>query len=127
MTTVYYDGLCHLCSREIDHYRKQRGSEDLRFMDITGASFDATAEGVDPVQVHKVMHVRRKDGTLATGVNAFIEIWKILPKYNWAARLAVRPLPSLVLKVGYEAFAAIRPFLPRKKADCATSPYCETR
>jgi predicted DCC family thiol-disulfide oxidoreductase YuxK len=127
MTTIYYDGLCYLCSREIDHYRKQSGSDALRFLDITAPDFDANAEGVDPVQVHKVMHVRRQDGTLATGVNAFIEIWKVLPKYNWAARLAVRSLPNLVLNVGYQAFATIRPFLPRKKGDCAASPYCETK
>lgn len=123
-TTVYFDGLCPLCSREIDHYRKARGSDHLRFIDITHAGFDAAKEGVDPVQVHQVMHVRDQNGKLATGVDAFIEIWKVLPGYNWAARLANRTVPRGLLTVGYYIFAKIRPYLPRKTADCSASPFC---
>ncbi len=122
--TVYFDGLCPLCSREINHYRGLRGSDQIRFVDITHSDFDAAKEGVDPVKVHNVMHVRGRDGKLATGVDAFIEIWNVLPGYNWAARLASRTVPKLFLRAGYEVFAKIRPYLPRKSADCSASPFC---
>lgn len=123
--SVYYDGLCQLCSREIQHYRKSRGSENIRFVDITSPEFQAQKEGVDPVQVHKVMHVRRSDGSLATEVDAFIAIWSVLPSYQWAARLAQQPGVRHLLNAGYQVFARVRPWLPRRKAPCADSPYCE--
>lgn len=124
---VYYDGLCRLCSKEIDHYKSQKGSENLIFIDITDPSFDAQKEGVDPVRVHKVMHVRRADGSLATEVDAFIEIWKHLPKYHWAHSAAQTLIVRKALDVFYVLFALVRPYLPKKKRDCDTSPYCEVK
>ncbi len=121
---VYFDGLCHLCSREIDHYRKQRGSEEIQFVDITAPEFDPMKAGLDPVRVHREMHVRKSNGSLKVGVDAFIAIWEILPRYHFAARLGKRALPHVLLTAGYHVFARVRPFLPRKKADCSASPYC---
>ena len=124
--TIYFDGLCQLCSREINHYRKQHGSDNIKFTDITDTSFDAKSEGLDPVQVHKVMHVKNSDGRLRTGVDAFVAIWEVLPNYNWLAKLAKNSFLRPVLNIGYDGFAAIRPYLPRKKnKDCEQSPYCE--
>ncbi|MBN2243084.1 MAG: DUF393 domain-containing protein [Acidobacteria bacterium] len=121
---VYYDGLCHLCSREIGHYRRQKGAESMQFIDITAADFDAAREGLDPYRVHREMHVRTGDGRLATGVDGFIEIWERLPRYRWAARAARNRLLKAFLDLSYRAFARIRPILPRKKNPCGDSPYC---
>ena len=60
--TVFYDGLCILCSREIDHYRKSRGADLITFVDICAPGFDPAENGLDPKAVHKVMHVRRQVG-----------------------------------------------------------------
>lgn len=125
-TTVYYDGLCRVCSREIEHYRKLGGAESLDFVDITTPTFDAEAAGLDPAAVHRFLHVKRRDGTVLVGVESFIEIWSALPRYRWAARLAKRGLLRWGLNGFYKIFVRIRPYLPRKKADCAASPYCET-
>lgn len=124
---VYYDGLCKVCSLEMDHYKKQPQANLIQFIDICQKSFDAKAEGLDPFEVHKVMHVRRQDGTLATKVDAFIEIWKTLPRYKSWAKWAESPFIRKNLDLGYIIFAALRPWLPRRKAseDCSESPYCE--
>lgn len=126
---VYYDGLCKLCSREMDHYRKQVGAENIDFIDICAPQFDATLEALDPVLVHKIMHVRRPDGTLATRVDAFIEIWKVLPRYNILGKTANLPIVKSLLEMGYTGFATIRPWLPRNSAknECKDSPYCEVK
>ena len=86
MITVYYDGLCKVCSKEISHYRKQRGADSIAFVDICSKDFDPRAEGLDPVRIHQVMHVRRQDGSLALKVDAFIEIWSVLPNLEWQAK-----------------------------------------
>ncbi len=126
---VYYDGLCKVCSQEINHYKKQQGSEKIEFIDICSKKFDAHQEAVDPIQVHKIMHARRNDGSLATRVDAFIEIWSLLPKYQWLAQFAKKPLIKFTLETGYSCFAAIRPFMPRysNAEDCKESPYCEVK
>jgi predicted DCC family thiol-disulfide oxidoreductase YuxK len=126
--TVYYDELCMLCAKEIHHYQKQKGSESIRFVDITSSSFDAKAEGVDPFLVHKIMHAKSNDGTLHTKIDAFIQIWKVLPKYHRLAALSEKSVVKKMMDVGYVLFAEIRPYLPKKKKtnDCSQSPYCET-
>lgn len=126
---VYYDGLCKICSREINHYRRQQGAEKIQFIDICGIDFDPNAENVDPVEVHKVLHVRRFDGTLAIRVDAFIEIWKVLPRYQILARMAGQSVLRFILSLGYQGFSVIRTYLPRysSQMECKNSPYCEVK
>lgn len=118
---VYYDGLCQLCSREVEHYRRESGAEGLEFVDITSPRFRPAAEGLDPVRVHRAMHVRKSDGTLAVGFDAVLVIWETMPRYRLAARLGRSPLPNLLLRLGYRIFAAARPWLPKRKRPCRPS------
>lgn len=125
---VYYDSLCKVCDAEIQHYKRQQGSEKIEFVDICSGQFDAKQEGLDPAKVHKIMHAKRKDGTLATRVDAFIEIWKVLPRYHWLAKLSSLAAVKAGLEIGYSGFTIIRPMLPRyKNLDCSDSPYCEIK
>ena len=125
--TVYFDGACQVCSREISMYQKARGHEALRFVDICATGFDAIQEGLDPVEVHRSFHARASDGTLYRGVAAFIAIWETLPGFHWMARGAKVPGVRPLMEAGYVVFTKIRPFLPRKKFACDGSPYCEIR
>ncbi len=126
---VYYDGLCKVCSAEIQHYQKQDNSNQIEFIDICSTKFDAAKEQLDPFEIHKVMHTRRTDGSLAIRVDAFIEIWKVLPRYHRLAKIAENSFARSGLNFGYELFTKIRPWLPRKKVanDCRDSPYCEVK
>lgn len=124
---IFYDGLCVLCSAEIEHYRKQKGSDRFLFIDITTPDFKSEAHGVDPYAVHKVMHVKDPKGQLHTGVEAFRAIWRELPRYKFLYKWTDNKLAQSILGLGYNGFVLVRPYLPRKKADCAASPYCESR
>ena len=125
--TIYYDGLCILCSKEILHYKKQKGAENFRLVDITAPDFSAKQEQVDPFLVHKIMHVRDENGALRTKVDAFIAIWDALPQYRFLSKLARNSFVRPILDLGYIGFATIRPYLPRRKALCEASPYCELK
>ena len=124
-TTVYFDGLCRACSMEIDYYRKQKGSDRIDFVDIMSPEFSAESHGLDPRKVHRVMHVRSADGVLHEGVDAFRAIWAELPRYRFMTKVADSKAVRPFLEAGYQLFVRIRPYLPRKKADCSASPYCE--
>ena len=113
--SVYFDGACILCSREIEHYRRIDSAGALRLVDIADPQFKAEAEGLDPVQVQKVMHARRDDGSLVTGVEAFREIWSRIPRYRWAVPVSRLPGLRQALDVGYVCFASVRPWLPKRK------------
>jgi predicted DCC family thiol-disulfide oxidoreductase YuxK len=121
--SVYFDGACILCSREIEHYRKVDRAGALRLVDISDPQFRAETEGLDPVRVQKVMHVRREDGSFVTGVEAFREIWARIPRYRWAAGLSRLPGVRQGLDLGYFCFATVRPWLPKRKRDSAA---CES-
>ena len=118
--TVYYDGLCKVCDLEIQFYRRRDHSARVRWVDIMDPHFSAEAEGLDPVLVHQEMHARRGDGSLAVGVQAFVEIWKVLPGFGTLATVASRSWMRPLLNAGYHAFTRIRPYLPRKAGveDC---------
>lgn len=101
--TVYYDGDCPLCSREIRWYRRCRGAESISWVNIQAAEFAASSELNRDVALAE-LHVRRADGTMATGVNAFIALWRELPGWRWLARLAARRLVYGMLRHGYGIF-----------------------
>lgn len=122
---IYYDGLCILCSKEIEHYKKQQGSDKFDFIDICDPVFNPSEHGVDPFQVHKIFHVKKSNGVLLTGVEAFRFIWSQLPRYQRLYAMTDNIFAKKVLNFGYDLFIKIRPLLPRKKSDCSASPYCE--
>lgn len=118
--TIFYDGACYLCSAEIDHYRKLK-SETLDFVNIADPHFSAEKEGLDPHDVQIEMHVKTSNGKIIKGVDAFIEIWKHLPRYQWLVPLCNNRASKPCLRFGYFIFARmIRPYLPKKKVACDT-------
>jgi predicted DCC family thiol-disulfide oxidoreductase YuxK len=124
--SVYFDGLCPLCSREIAHYQKMRGNERIRFVDITSPAFNSAQEGLDPLAVHRELHAKDAAGNIHTGVAAFILIWRQLDSMRWLVPIAAFAPVHFALKGAYRAFAKLRPYLPRKKT-CSASPYCEVK
>ena len=124
---VYFDGLCLVCSTEINHYKKLDSGHKLDFQDITDPSFNPTQQGLDPHKVHQVMHVKDSNGQIHTGVDAFRIIWQNIPQYNFLNKWSQNRVFNIALNIGYHLFTRIRPYLPKRKAQCSTSPYCSTK
>ena len=112
--SVYFDGHCRVCAHEISIYRRRDRESRVRWVDIMDPHFSAEAEGLDPSRVHRELHARRADGGLAVGVDAFIEIWKVIPGFSALASLAGKAWSRPLLDLGYQAFTRVRPYLPRK-------------
>lgn len=115
--SVYFDGLCPLCSREIAHYRKRSASASVEFVDIAAPGFDATTLGLDSARIHKHMHAQL-DGKMVVGVDAFLAIWQIVPGFRWLHAAVALPVVYPFAKLAYAAFAEVRPYLPRRKLAC---------
>jgi len=103
--TIYFDGGCPLCRREIAHYRRLRGADRLRWVDIGHAETRLPADGPSRAEAMARMHVRDASGNWHTGAWAFAEMWSHLPVYRRLAGFlrATRTLP--VLDRAYTVFA----------------------
>lgn len=111
-TTVYFDGACPLCRREIAHYQRVDSESALCFVDVSAPNA-ATPAGVDRAQALARFHVRAGDGRVLSGAAAFVGVWAALPGWRWAARVARLPGVVWVLELGYRAFLPLRPYLAR--------------
>ena len=110
--TVFHDGSCPLCRMEIDHYRRQAGAERIAFIDVS----DATVDPGPDLPRSKAMgrfHVRLPTGELRSGAAAFVEIWRVLPRWRPLAVAAGLPGATPALDVGYRLFSPFRPMLAR--------------
>ena len=116
-TTVYYDGSCPLCAREIGFYQDQSGAEALAFVDVAGASGDELA-GVLPANMTRAdalkrFHLKRADGQVESGAAAFATLWLTLPRFRLLGVLVRRQPVLWMAEAAYLAFLRVRPLLQR--------------
>jgi predicted DCC family thiol-disulfide oxidoreductase YuxK len=108
--TVYFDGACPVCRREIAHYRRQSGSESIAWVDASSCDEAALGPGLDRSVVLSRFYVRNADGTLTSGAAAFVAIWRRLPAFAWLAALASSRPVLVLLEAGYSIFLRVRPW-----------------
>ncbi|MGQ0456120.1 MAG: thiol-disulfide oxidoreductase DCC family protein [Hyphomicrobium sp.] len=110
--TVYFDGSCPLCQREIAVAKRLTGEGQVNYRDISGCSIDGS---VDPdLTVAAAMarfHVRRADGRLTSGAAAFLEMWTASPKLRFLKPLLQNRMAVSALDAVYALFLKIRPRL----------------
>jgi len=106
--TVYFDGACPVCRREIAHYQRQRGAEAIAWVDASSCDQAELGSGLDRTAALNRLHVRQGDGSLASGSTAFVAIWRRLPAFAWLATLASLPPMPAVLDGGYWIFLRVR-------------------
>jgi len=106
--TVYYDGGCPVCSREIGFYQRRPGAECLAWVDVTQAGDAALGAGLSREAALARIHVRRADGTLVDGAAAFGEIWRGMPGLRWLGLLLGVPPFGVLAEFGYRLFLRAR-------------------
>ena len=109
--TVFYDGACPLCQREISYYRRQQGADSVHWRDISNTTEDQIAPDLARSQALSRFYVRRVDGKLVSGVSAFAHLWLLLPAFHvWGKAIQVGPV-LWALEHCYDLFLKIRPVL----------------
>ena len=108
MITVFYDGKCGLCSKEINHYRKIAPNGVFYWQDITECTDDLKKEGISLSEGLKLLHVKDEEGLMHVGVDAFILIWKQLKRWRILAIFVELPLIRQITNVLYYYFASLR-------------------
>ena len=108
--TVYYDGACPLCAREIAFYRRRAGAGAVAWIDVSAHESGEETPDLDRDRALARFHVR-DDGVLVSGGQAFVRLWRALPGFRWLAWLLGAPALKPVLDLAYAAFLRVRPLL----------------
>ena len=109
--TVYFDGSCPLCRREIAMYRRLPAADALCWVDVSTAQ--ALGEGLSCEAAMRRFHVRDAQGRLFSGGAAFARLWRCLPGWRLLGVCFSWPPLSAVLELAYRAFLPLRPGLQR--------------
>ena len=121
LLTVFFDGACPLCRREIGFYRRLSGADRIEWIDISVGDAESVAPGLCRSDALKRFHVRGADGRLHSGARGFAELWAALPAFRWLGAIARLPLLNPVLEVIYRGFLRVRPWLQRRAGRAESS------
>ena len=110
--TVFYDGFCPVCSREVASYRRLALTTPITWLDLSGSADVIKTEAFTLEQALVLLHVKDAQGNLHIGLAAHLLLWQHLPGFKWLSALLEwnRPLQTLCNHV-YQFFTRHRPGL----------------
>lgn len=106
--TVWYDGSCPLCRREIALMRGLDRRGAIRFVDV--AADDPKGCPVDRGELLSRFHAS-ENGRLVSGAEAFAAMWRAVPLLRPLGLAARNRTALALLERLYRAFLRVRPKL----------------
>jgi predicted DCC family thiol-disulfide oxidoreductase YuxK len=100
---VYYNESCNICRAEINLYKKQN-IEEIDWIDITNNVAAEKATLKDNKALLRRLHVIM-DGKIFDGAEAFLLVWKKIPKYKFLYSFFRLPIIFQVFSLVYEIVA----------------------
>ncbi len=110
MLTVWHDGGCPLCRREIAFLRRLDRGRRIEFVDVSGT--EPVSCPLDRAAMLARFHAR-EDGRLLSGAAAFAAMWRAIPVLRPLGLAARNPLVLSLLERAYAGFLRLRPSLQR--------------
>jgi predicted DCC family thiol-disulfide oxidoreductase YuxK len=107
--TIWYDGGCPLCSREIAWIRRLDWHQAIECHDISSPDTNCP---VDRKELLARFHAS-ENGVIVTGAEAFGAMWRAVPLLKPLGLAARNPLFLRFLERLYVRFLLIRPLLQR--------------
>jgi len=100
---VYFNNSCKICRSEINLYKKEN-IEEIDWIDITNNLNAEKETSKKDKELLRRLHV--KDGSrVIEGAEAFLFVWKKIPKYNFLYKFFKLPIIFQVFKFAYEIIA----------------------
>ncbi len=107
MLTVWFDGACPLCQREIALMRRLDRRQAIQFVDASDPQADAQCP-LDRATLLARFHAE-ENGRLLSGAAAFAAMWRAIPPLRPLGLLARNPRMLRLLERAYIRFLAVRP------------------
>ncbi|MEE4205106.1 MAG: DUF393 domain-containing protein [Erythrobacter sp.] len=109
--TVWYDGACPLCIREIALMRRLDRRGAIGFVDVSDEGAPESCP-IDRATLLERFHAE-EDGELLEGAAAFAAMWRAIPLLRPLGLAARVPVVLRVLEAAYRRFLKVRPRLQR--------------
>ncbi|MFW5633302.1 MAG: thiol-disulfide oxidoreductase DCC family protein [Erythrobacter sp.] len=109
--TVWYDGACPLCIREIALMRRLDRRRAIRFVDVSDEDAPVSCP-IDRATLLERFHAE-EDGRLLEGAAAFAAMWRAIPLLRPLGLAARVPGVLRLLEAAYRQFLRLRPHLQR--------------
>ena len=122
--TVFFDGACPICDREIALMKRLDRRRRLEFCDFSAQEYDAASSGFAAADLATVIHARWADGSVTTGVEVFRAMWEAVGLGFLARFSRLSLVEPLVLKA-YAWFARNRLRLTGRSHAC-TGDVCRS-
>ena len=85
--TVFYDGFCPVCSREVASYRRLALTTPITWLDLAGSADVIKTETFTLEQALVLLHVKDAQGNLHIGLAAHLLLWQQMPGFKWLSAL----------------------------------------
>ena len=100
---VYFNNSCKICRAEINLYKKENIKE-IDWVDITN-NLTAEKETLkNDKDLLRRLHVKEGE-KIIEGAEAFLLVWKKIPKYRFLYKFFKLPIIFTLFKYGYEIIA----------------------
>ncbi len=106
--TVYFDGGCPVCSREVAMYQRAQGADAVQWVDVAHCGASELGVGLTREAAMSRLHLRRPDGSLVSGAEAFASLWRALPRWAWLGRVFGTGPGLWLLEASYRVFLLVR-------------------
>ena len=100
---VYFNNSCKICRSEINLYKKEN-VKDIDWIDITNNSKAEQETSKNDKELLRRLHIK-DDNKVVEGAEAFLYVWKKIPKYKFLYNFFKLPIIFTIFKYGYEMFA----------------------
>ena len=103
--SVFFDGKCNLCSKEINYYRRIAPKNTFNWVDITKTPGELDKFEIKLSDGLRLMHVADSNGNIFTGVDAFIIMWKQIKYWKFLGLFVSLPIVKQIANLLYQYFA----------------------
>ena len=100
---VFFNNSCKICRSEINLYKKEN-IKDIDWIDITNNSNAEKETSRNDKELLRRLHVK-ENGKIIQGAEAFLYVWKKIPKYKFLYKFFKLPIIFIIFKYGYEIVA----------------------
>tara|TARA_Y100000768_G_scaffold342698_1_gene287942 strand:- start:177 stop:560 length:384 start_codon:yes stop_codon:yes gene_type:complete len=100
---VYFNNSCKICRSEINLYKKEN-AKDIDWVDITNNSQAEKETKKNDKELLRRLHIKDNNKVIE-GAEAFLFIWKKIPRYKFLYNFFKLPIIFTIFKYGYEIIA----------------------
>ena len=125
--TIFFDGGCPLCKREVDFMNSRNQKGYLKFIDINSADFSFDKYGITYKQAMDRIHAQRLDGSIIRDIKVFQEAYNLIG-LGWIYAPTKLPIVDKFIEFIYGIWAKYRlkiTFRPSIEKLCAEKKSCD--